>query len=64
MHDLCLAELETESVELLPSREVMSFFSLNVNLISARNRATAVQAVTALSLNNASANQGVFVTNF
>jgi hypothetical protein len=63
MDKATLAELETESAELLPSREVMSFFSINVNAISARNRATAVQAFTFASANSASANQVVFVLN-
>ena len=57
MSELSTYELETQHGELLPEREALGIFS--ITRVIAVNTASAVQAVTLLSLNNATANQVV-----
>jgi hypothetical protein len=61
MSELSIHDLENQTGELLPEREALggiNFGSFN-NHVIAINSAEAVQAVTALSLNNAAAGQTV-----
>jgi hypothetical protein len=63
MDSATLAVLETEAVEVLPSREVMSPIRLNFNLIRARNTTVAAQVLTNRSINAAVGTQVITVLN-
>jgi hypothetical protein len=61
MSELSIHDLESQTGELLPEREALGGINLGSfnNHVVAINSAEAVQAVTALSLNNAVAGQTV-----
>ncbi|HEX6054270.1 MAG TPA: hypothetical protein VFY98_00505 [Intrasporangium sp.] len=61
MENLTFAELDTELVSLLPSKETL-FFNHNWSNIHAFNAAVATNAFTAFSSANATAVQAIVVT--
>jgi hypothetical protein len=66
MSELSILELDAQHSELLPSRETLAINILSpgsFDVIIAHNTATAVQAVTAFSHNNATASQTILVGN-
>lgn len=63
MQKLTLAELEGETVELLPSKETLLFdFPTNWSSVYASNSSFAVSAVTLGSHTNSGAWQAIFVS--
>ncbi len=63
MSELSIHDLETQTGELLPEREALGIFVINTgfNSVSASNGAEAVQALTLLSANHATAVQVINV---
>ena len=59
--ELSLCELDSECSELLPSREALGLFNLNVANILAGNSATSANVLSLLSGAGASATQGIAV---
>ena len=65
MQKLTLAELEGETVELLPSKETLLFdFPSNWSSIYASNSSLAVSALTLGSYTSSNALQGIWVAQF
>jgi hypothetical protein len=63
MSELSIHDLETQTGEPLPEREALSIFAFDtVTLVSANNGAEAVQALTALSANHATALQSISIS--
>ena len=60
--ELSIAELDTQSVELLPARETLLFDTTNLAAIWASNSSLAVNAATVLSAANSAAVQTIVVS--
>jgi hypothetical protein len=61
MHALSFQELSLESGELLPSRETLDYFDINVANVWASNAATAANVGSIFAAANAQAYQQVYV---
>jgi hypothetical protein len=61
MDDLTFAELDTELVSLLPSKETL-FFNTNWSNIYASNSSVALNAATAFSVAKSAAYQSIYVS--
>ncbi len=62
--ELSLAELDDQSVELLPDRETLYFNSYNWANVMATNSSLAMNASTLLSAANSAAGQTIIVNQF
>jgi hypothetical protein len=64
MHALSFQELSLESGELLPSRETLDYFDINVANVWASNAAAAANVGSVFAVANAEAYQAVIVTQY